>query len=80
MAEAIRYIENVERPKVSEASRHEDYILNMVQTPIPFTCNSRKTLDMTAGKRTNQNRKSTGDTKRATFAMTVTSSGKISKP
>ena len=77
MAEALDYIENVARPKVSsEACRHEDYILNMDQTPIPFTFNPQKTLEI-LGKRTVHIRTSTGDTKKqATFAMTVTSSEK----
>ena len=51
----------------------------MDQTPVPFTYNSRKTLEV-VGKRTVHVRKSTNDTKRATFAMTVTASGKILKP
>ena len=51
----------------------------MDQTPVPFTYNSRKTLEV-VGRRTVHVRKSTNDTKRATFAMTVTASGKILKP
>jgi hypothetical protein len=79
-AEALDYIQNVARPKVSqEGGRYEDFILNMDQTPIPFTYNARKTLEI-VGRRTVHIRKSTGDTKRATFAMTVTASGKILKP
>jgi hypothetical protein len=79
-AEALDYIQNVARPKVSqEGGRHADFILNMDQTPIPFTYNARKTLEL-VGRRTVHIRKSTGDTKRATFAMTVTASGKILKP
>jgi hypothetical protein len=62
-----------------EGGRHADFILNMDQTPIPFTYNARKTLEL-VGRRTVHIRKSTGDTKRATFAMTVTASGKILKP
>ena len=30
------------RPKVMETTRHHDYILNMDQTPVPFTYNARK--------------------------------------
>ncbi len=67
------------RPKVLEPTRHHDYILNMDQTPVPFTYNARKTLEI-AGRRTVHIWKSTGDTKRATFAMTVTASGKVLKP
>jgi hypothetical protein len=46
-AEALDYIQNVARPKVSqEGGRHADFILNMDQTPIPFTYNARKTLEL----------------------------------
>jgi hypothetical protein len=43
---ALDYIQNVERPKVlvKQGIRHEDFILNMDQTPIPFTYNARKTI------------------------------------
>jgi hypothetical protein len=51
----------------------------MDQTPIPFTYNSRKTLEV-VGRRTVHVRKSTNDTKRATFDMTVTASGQMLKP
>lgn len=79
-SEALDFMVNVARPKVKDQpGRHQDFILNMDQTPIPFTYNSRKTLEV-VGKRTVSIRKSTCDTKRATFAMTVTASGKILKP
>ncbi|KAI2490885.1 hypothetical protein MHU86_23681 [Fragilaria crotonensis] len=71
-ADAMDFIVNVMRPKVSEPTRHQDYILYMDQTPVPFTYNyARKTLDI-VGHCTVYVQKSTGDTKRATFAMTVT--------
>ena len=79
-AEALDYMQNVARPKVSqEGGRHNDFIPKMDQTPIPFTYNARKTLEL-VGRHTVHIRKSTGDTKRATFAMTVVASGKILKP
>jgi hypothetical protein len=66
-AEALDYMQNVARPKVSqEGGRHNDFILNMDQTPIPVTYNARKTLEL-VGRRTVDIRKSTGDAKRATF-------------
>ena len=43
-AEAMDYIQNVARLKVSphEGDRHEDFILNtMNQIPIPFTYNAK---------------------------------------
>jgi hypothetical protein len=55
------------------------FILNMDQTPIPFTYNSKTTLEL-IGCRTVHVRKSTNDTKRATFAMTVTASGHVLTP
>ena len=51
----------------------------MDQTPVPFTYNSKKTLEI-VGRRSVHVRKSTNDTKRATFAMTVTASGTVLKP
>ena len=80
-AEALDYIMNVARPKVfNQPGRHQNFILNMDQMPVPFTYNnSRKTIEV-VGRRTVHVRKSTNDTKRATFAMMVTASGKILKP
>ena len=53
--------------------------MNMDQTPVPFTFNANRTLEFFGAKTVNV-RKSTCDTKRATFAMTVTASGKVLKP
>ena len=72
-AEALAYMQTVARLKVSqEGIRHEDFILNMDQTPIPFTYHARKTIN-TPGSGTVHIRKSTCDTRRATYyAVTVT--------
>ena len=78
-AEALDFIVNDVRPKVMETTRHQDFILNMDQTPVPFTYNARKTLEI-VGRCTVHIRKSTCDTKRATFAMTVTASRMVLKP
>ena len=78
-AEAIDFMMTIARPKVNQPQRHPDFIINMDQTPFPFTYNSKSTLER-AGRRTVQIRKSTNDTKRATFAMTTTASGLILKP
>jgi hypothetical protein len=67
------------RPKLSQPCRHQDYIINMDQTPIPFSYNSKTTLDL-IGRRTIHVRKSTNDTKRATLAMCITASGKMLTP
>jgi hypothetical protein len=77
-SEAIDYIENI-RPKLTQPCRHLDFIINMDQTPVPFTYNSKKTLSV-VGRKTVHRRKSTNDMKRATFAMTVTASGKVLTP
>jgi hypothetical protein len=78
-AEALDFTVNVVRPKVMESTRYEDFFLNMDQTPVPFTYNARKTLEIVGHCPVNI-RKSTCDTMRATFAMTVTASGKVLKP
>jgi hypothetical protein len=77
-AEALEFMVCT-RPKLAQPCRHEDFIINMDQTPLPFTYNAKKTLEI-VGRRTIHVRKSTCDTKRATFAMTVTASGKVLKP
>ena len=51
----------------------------MDQTPIPFTFNSKRTLEM-VGKKTVHIQKSINDMKRATLALTVTASGKMIRP
>jgi hypothetical protein len=51
----------------------------MDQTPIPFTYHAQKTLEV-VGRRTVHVRKSTCETKRGTFAMTITASGKVLNP
>ncbi len=50
------------------------YILNMDQTPVFFSMESKTTLDL-AGLKTIHMQSSTSDTKRATVAVTVTASG-----
>ena len=51
----------------------------MDQTPIPFTFNSKSTLEV-VGARTVHVSKSTKDTKPATAAITITASGKMLPP
>ena len=76
--EALGYMQHV-RVKLAQPNRHADYIINLDQTPIPFTFNSKRTLEM-VGKKTVHIRKSTNDMKRATLALTVTASGKMIQP
>ncbi len=56
-----------------------DDIVNMDQTPIPYSYHSNRTLEK-KGVKTIHVRSSTTDTKRATLAATVTASGKLLKP
>ena len=60
-------------PKLQLQCWSKAFILNMDQTPIPFTFNSKMTLEV-VGARTVHVHKSTNDTKQATAAITVTAS------
>jgi hypothetical protein len=71
--EALGYVEAV-RPRL--VGRHEDYIINMDQTPVFFSMTAKKTLER-RGARTVNARKSTGDTRRVSVLVTVTASGKM---
>jgi hypothetical protein len=73
------YMVQTVRPLLSQPNRSQDYILNMDQTPVPFTFNEKRTLEI-VGKRTIHIRKSTNDTKRVTCALTVTASGRVLTP
>jgi len=64
------------RPMVHGISRDQDFIINMDQSPIPFTFDRQRTLEL-AGACTVSIQKSTCDTKQATFAMTITTSGRM---
>ena len=69
----------VTREKLEMSCRNEDYIINMDQTPVPFSYDPKKTIEV-VGRRTIHIRKSTCDTKCATCALTVTASGKMITP
>jgi transposase len=69
--EGLDFLEHI-RPKV--ANRDQRFVLNMDQTPIPFSYDEKRSLAMT-GVKTVHIRKSTNDTKRATCAITITASG-----
>jgi hypothetical protein len=77
--EAIDFIVFVARPLVVQPNRHPDYIINMDQTPVFFSFHSKKTLSR-IGVKTVNIRTSMEDTKRITFAMSVTASGRVLKP
>ncbi len=65
------------RQKVSGMDPED--VLNMDQTPIPYSFPSSRTLEKKGAKTINV-RTSTTDTKRATLAATVTASGKLLTP
>ena len=69
----------VTREKLQMSCRDEDYIINMDQTPIPFSYDPKKTIEV-VGQRTIHIRKTTCDMKRASCALTVTASGKMITP
>ena len=78
MGDALDYME-VTCPKMLEPCCHQDYVLNMDQTPVPFTYDPKSTLEL-VGRRTVHVWKSTSDTKCTTLALTVTMSGKALIP
>ena len=65
--------------KEKVAGRNPNDILNMDQTPIPFSYHSNKTLNI-KGAKTIHAPASTTDTKRVTLAATVTAGGKMLRP
>ena len=67
------------REKLQMSCRDKAYIINMDQTPVPFSYDPKKTIEV-VGRRTIHIRKSTCDTKHATCALTVTASGKMITP
>ena len=67
---ATHFMESV-CPMVVGIHRDQDFIINMSQSPIPFTFDRQRTLEV-AGVCTVCIRKSTCDTKRATLAITIT--------
>ena len=77
-SEALDFKESI-RPKLMQPCRHQDFIINMDQTPVPFTYNSKKTLEV-FGRGTVNVRKSMNNTREAAFAMIVSASGKFLKP
>ena len=66
-------------PKLQLQCHSKAFILNIDQTPILFTFNSKTMLEV-VGARTVHVCKSTNDTKCATAAITVTASGKMLPP
>ena len=78
MGEASDFMQ-VTRPKLTLPCRHQDYILNMDQMPVPFSYDPKSTLEL-VGRRIVHVRKLTNDTKCATVALCVTAPGKALTP
>ena len=68
----------VTHEKLQMSCRDKAYIINMDQTPVPFSYD-QKTIEV-VGQRTIHIKQSTSDTKRATCALTVTASGRMITP
>ena len=65
--------------KLQMSCRDKAYIINMDQTPVPFSYDPKKTIEV-IGRRTIHTRKSMSDMKRATCDLTVTASGMMITP
>ena len=61
------------------ANMNPDHVLNMDQTPIPFSYHNKRTWEE-KGVKTVHSQASTTDTKRATLAATVTMNGEVLLP
>ena len=72
---ATHFMETV-HPVVVGITREQDFIINMDQSPIPFTFDIQRTLEL-ASPRMVSIRKSTSDTKQATLAIKITASGSM---
>ena len=66
-------------PIQTQPNRHQHWIANMDQTPVPFTMTPKTTLNE-QGSRTVNVHSSTGSTMRLTLAVFVTASGKKLTP
>ena len=74
-AEASDYMDVIRRIVVGP-HRDPRFILNMDQTPVYFSMNAKRTLEV-VGVKTVHVRTSTHDTKRATVAVTITGAGLV---
>jgi len=72
--EALAHLE-VQVPRVNDSCRHQDFILNMDQTPVYQAMDVGRTIDV-VGARTVNLRTSANDSQRVTVAVTITASGK----
>ena len=73
-AEALSHLE-VQVPRANDPSRHQDYVLNMDQTPVYHAMDQDVTIDW-VGARTINMRSTANDGQRVTVAVTVAASGR----
>ena len=73
-AEALAHLE-VQVPRANDPSRHQDYVLNMDQTPAYMAMDPRDTIDF-VGARTINLRSAANESQRVTVAVTIAASGR----
>ena len=73
-AEALSHLE-VQVPRANDPSRHQDFVLNMDQTPVYHAMDQDVTIDF-VGVRTVNLRSAANDGQRVTVAVTVAASGR----
>ena len=73
-AEALAHLE-VQVPRANDPSRHQDFVMNMDQTPIYHSMEGDKTIDAVGAKTVNL-RSAANDGQRVTVAVIVTASGR----
>jgi len=73
-AEAKGFLEVIV-PRVNDANRHPDFVINMDQTPVWHAMDAKGTIHE-MGARTINMRTATADSRRITVAVTVTASGR----
>ena len=73
-AEALAHLE-VQVPRTNDPSRHQDYVMNMDQTPVYHAMDQDLTIDF-VGARTINMRSAANGSVRISVAVTITASGR----
>ena len=73
-AEALAFLE-VQVPRANDPSRHQDFVMNMDQTPVYHSMEGDKTIDAVGAKTINL-RTAANDGQRISVAVTLTASGR----
>jgi hypothetical protein len=72
--EALAHLE-MQDPRVNDSCRHQDFIMNMDQTPVYQAMEEGRTIDVVGARSVNL-RTSANDSQCVTVAVTITASGK----